>query len=200
MGVADAVRALPIHHFLEAVLPQGYSQAHLSTPIVLGWTPGYSVGSLEDDKSGTWWKNWTHATNGDLLADMRDKLASGCLYMTYFTYSRNLTNCSLFEHMYPITVRELHAGWIVGEERILMIESGIYGWNDTTSISGVEAHCFDAQANGVAVKILSVAGADQTNSFSVRVPKLGACALVRVSNNAAAAAASGVKTDDEIGV
>ena len=63
MGVADAVRALPIHHFLEAVLPQGYSQTHLSTPIVLGWTPGYSVGSAEDDKSGNWWKNWTHASN-----------------------------------------------------------------------------------------------------------------------------------------
>ena len=83
--------------------------------------------------------------------------------------------------MYPITVRELHAGWIVGEERILMVESGTYGWNDATNISGVEAHCFDAQANGVAVEISSVPGADETNSFIVPVPELGACALVKIS-------------------
>ena len=82
MGVADSIRELPIHHFAEEQLPQGYSQVHLSTPLVLGWTPGYTKGSVEDGKQGSWWRNWTHATNADLLADMTSLLLEHCYYNT----------------------------------------------------------------------------------------------------------------------
>ena len=151
MAVADIIRELPIHHFVEGILPQGYAQTHLSTPIVLGWTPSYTPGAHADDKSGTWWNHWVNATNADLLSDMRDKLASGCLYFTYWSESKLLTNCSLYEHMYPITVRELHAGYVIGEERILVTRPGRYGWNDSTPLSALRLHCFTEQAEGVEV-------------------------------------------------
>jgi hypothetical protein len=179
MGVADSIRELPIHHFAEEQLPQGYSQVHLSTPLVLGWTPGYTKGSVEDGKQGSWWRNWTHATNADLLADMRDKLASGTLLLQYWSESSAITNCSLYEHMYPITVRELHAGYIIGEERILAIHSGVYGWNDYTAPHDVSVHCFDEQANGVEVKLKVQVNALGDTMFELVVPMGGACALVR---------------------
>ena len=52
--------------------------------------------------------------------------------------------------MYPITVRELHAGWVLGEERILVTREGQYGWNDSTPLSALRVHCFDEQAEGAA--------------------------------------------------
>ena len=94
MGMADVIRALPIHHFLEGQMPMSYAQAHLSTPVVLGWTPQYTAGAAKDGKEGSWWRNWSHATNADLLADMRDKLSAGVLYYMYFTKSQLITNAS----------------------------------------------------------------------------------------------------------
>ena len=97
--------------------------------------------------------------------------------------------------MYPITVRELHGGWIVGEERILMTQPGIYGWNDSsTVISALDVHCFDAQANGVDVRLVPhVEPSSGHVSFEVKVPKFGACAVVR---GRSIGAASSAKTDD----
>ena len=97
--------------------------------------------------------------------------------------------------MYPITVRELHGGWIVGEERILMTQPGIYGWNDSsTVISALDVHCFDAQANGVDVRLVPhVEPNSGAVSFGVAVPELGACAVVR---GRSIGAASSAKTDD----
>ena len=58
MAMNTRIADLPIHHFAEEQFPQGYSQVHLSTPIVLGWTPGYTVGAKKDGKTGTWWRDW----------------------------------------------------------------------------------------------------------------------------------------------
>ena len=60
MGVADAIRELPIHHFLEAVYDVGYTQAHFSTPMALGYSPGYKSGVVEIGKEGTWWQTCNH--------------------------------------------------------------------------------------------------------------------------------------------
>eukprot|EP01052_Picozoa_sp_SAG31_P008919 SAG31_NODE_458_length_15415_cov_3.647428_9_plen_142_part_00 len=41
MAVPDLVRALPIHHFLEAVGDYGYTTSHFSSTMVLGYYTGY---------------------------------------------------------------------------------------------------------------------------------------------------------------
>jgi hypothetical protein len=37
---------------------------------------------------------------------------------------------TIAEHMYPTTPLELHAGYVIGKERIVTKESGCFGWND----------------------------------------------------------------------
>ena len=46
-GAADAIRALPVQHFVEAVADYGYTLTHFATPIVLGWMGGYASGGKE---------------------------------------------------------------------------------------------------------------------------------------------------------
>ena len=83
--------------------------------------------------------------------------------------------------MYPITVRELHGGWILGEERILVTQPGIYGWNDSfTETSSLSVHCFDQLAFGVDVQLVPYKDHSTGHvSFGVDVPESGACAIVR---------------------
>lgn len=50
------------------------------------------------------------------------------------------THPTLSEFMFPITPIEIHKGFIIGEERIVTKESGIYGWNDS---SAHEVHVYD---------------------------------------------------------
>ena len=55
--------------------------------------------------------------------------------------------------MYPFTPREIHGGWLIGEERIITMRSGTYGWGDK---SDVKCHLFD------------VDGREIPNQFTIR--------------------------------
>ncbi len=48
---------------------------------------------------------------------------------------------TIAEYMYPTTPLELHAGYVIGKERIVTKESGTFGWNDD---SGHIVHVFNA--------------------------------------------------------
>ena len=150
MGVADAIRELPIHHFLEAVYDTGYTQAHFSTPLALGYSPGYKAGLVEIGKAGTWWQTWN--SDRDVFEDVKDKLKSGVLYYAYDLPEYNLTTTTgngILSFMFPITPRELYEGCVVGDERVITLHNGSYSFGGTAAAAESAATaaavcvCFD---------------------------------------------------------
>ena len=172
------IRALPIFHFNETIEDYGYVENHLSTPLVLGYSPGYQSGAEYIGKAGTWWKQWK--TDSDYFQDVKDKLQNGCLYYTYDApggyYSTFLTRATLLSYMFPITVEELHAGWIKGKERILTLYPGTYSWGDKTA---VECHFYDASGKECEGTVQTIHDKDGCNSFKVSFPQGGAAAIVK---------------------
>lgn len=63
--------------------------------------------------------------------DILKKLEYGSLY---FWYRYKMDHKTLVEHMYPITIQSIHSGIIRGEERIITMRSGIYGWHGDQSL------------------------------------------------------------------
>jgi hypothetical protein len=170
MGVADEIRALPIHHFLEAIADYGYTTSHFSSAMVLGYSPGYKAGAVEIGKPGIWWSTWDG--DADWFDDMKDKLRSGVVYFAY-SPPPNVTQPSLFGRMFPITISEIYNGTIIGTERILTLHSGRFSFGDASATSA-EGLCF----NGKGVPQLPVAALPVSTdaTVTVTVPPDGACA------------------------
>ncbi|GEM_PF-3331285 len=178
MGVVDKIRQLPIFHFCETVEDYGYCTTHFSTPIVFGFTPGYAAGCKFIGKEGTWWQTWK--TDKDYFEDVKDKLWSGCLYYTYLTppgeyFQTSLTHGNVLDRMFPITIEEIHAGWIKGKERVITLQSGSYSWGDDAN---VDCYLYDSEGResvGTCEKSLK----GKVATFKVEVPPDGAAVLVR---------------------
>ena len=105
-----------IQHITEDTGPAGITSTHLSTP--LAWT--YDTGELP---------GYQH---------IRESLSHGAI-----SFSRS---GAWSDHMFPLTPIELHAGTIIGEERILTIHSGKFGWGDA---SGADVLVYDGQGQRV---------------------------------------------------
>lgn len=100
-------RAFKFPRFEETYSHRWVALSHLYTPVQLGDMLTY--------------KN----TPSDMAADQRMALMRGALYYHYL----GSTGCpSLTSKMFPFTPVELHAGWLVGKERILTCVSGEFGW------------------------------------------------------------------------
>ena len=96
-----------IVRFEETSSSRWIALSHLYTPIQLGDILTY--------------KN----TPEDMAKDQRNALLRGALYYHY----NGTTGCpSLTSRMYPFTPVELHSGYLIGEERILTVYSGEFGW------------------------------------------------------------------------
>jgi len=67
------------------------------------------------------------ANERDVYNDIRGKLAWGALY-AYYYWSCRYTHRMITAVMYPITVEEIHPGYIKGKERLITMNSGVYGW------------------------------------------------------------------------
>ncbi|MEA3400423.1 MAG: LamG domain-containing protein [Armatimonadota bacterium] len=65
-------------------------------------------------------------SEADVYRDVLDKLQWANLYFYYG--EGELTYPSLPQQMYPITIEELRSGTVKGEERIVTMRSGVYGW------------------------------------------------------------------------
>ncbi|MGD9496406.1 MAG: LamG-like jellyroll fold domain-containing protein [Armatimonadota bacterium] len=65
-------------------------------------------------------------SEADVYADVLENLAWANLYFYYG--EGELTYPSLPQQMYPITTEELRAGTVIGRERIVTMNSGVYGW------------------------------------------------------------------------
>lgn len=133
--------------------PQNAYRTHLYSPVMLG-------------------DHITEHTHREIYSNMIAALNHGCLYAFY--YIRTLPNKTLTEYMYPFTPIELHAGYVIGRERILTATSGVFGWGDE---SAFEWHVFDRnsrETNGSEVKKVT---RDGKTYAEVRMPE-GYCAAM----------------------
>ncbi|MEN6548265.1 MAG: hypothetical protein ABFE07_19670 [Armatimonadia bacterium] len=99
---------------------------HLYTPIALGMP----MGQMPQDQRNA----------RGFIADVVENLKYGCVYYYYsipLGYDYGCVN-----RMFPFTPRELHSGWLVGEERIITSKPGQYGWGD---MSQATAWHYDAE-------------------------------------------------------
>jgi len=72
-------------------------------------------------------------TEKGVYLDMLDKLSWGMLFL-YYNERINLTYPSLAAKQFPITFEEIRSGLVRGKERIVTMNSGIYGWHGDRSL------------------------------------------------------------------
>ncbi len=65
--------------------------------------------------------------------DVLSKLRWGNLYF-YYGEPKTLTYESVPKQMFPITVQEVHGGTVKGKERLVTMNSGVYGWAGDRSL------------------------------------------------------------------
>ena len=59
--------------------------------------------------------------------DIQKKLRLGLLWYDYYL---KVGGSSIFSKFYPITIEELHSGFVKGKERLVTAHPGVYGWRD----------------------------------------------------------------------
>lgn len=116
-----AMAVLQFPCFVETGSITNCVQAHLWSPIALG-------------------DHLSERSETDAYRVMLGALDFGCVYHWYNDLTVIPTHHHLTRYMYPITPVELHGGYIIGEERIVTKQSGLYGWDDA---SEHEVHVFD---------------------------------------------------------
>ena len=146
------------------------------------------------------WRSWDNCTglacDKIVFEDIKEKLSFGILYFSYYPppYSHEgkgfashaLSLPSILTHMYPITVRDIRPGTISGDERVITLHSGAFGFPDKLQFIGDQIAptatlwCYDSHGAVQAPKPVVAAG--PRSSFSVVVPVDGACVLERASS------------------
>ena len=104
--------------FVESRGPILAQTRHLSHPTNLGYFPGYKY--LADE-----WKK----PNGMFLNAM-ENLDWGCLTYVYWPQSP-LQEKNIVRHFFPITIKNIYAGCVEGEEKIITNRSGFYTFDDS---------------------------------------------------------------------
>lgn len=133
---------LPILHFAE---PVAYNDPKLATAQV-GRTPM----SLNLKRTrGLWYDTQAFLKQGVLAC----------------YYARRLTGNHVLKHVYPITVREVHPGYVIGERKIVANSSGVYSFGRDKPIE---------------VKIFSSPAGLLTRTYR-QVPEAGQATQVRVN-------------------
>jgi len=107
--------------FVETGSITNCTRAHLYSPIALG-------------------DHLTEHSQQDAYETMLAALDYGCVYHWYNDMTVTPTHPTITSFMFPITPIEIHAGYIIGEERIVTKISGRFGWNDNAQH---ELHVFD---------------------------------------------------------
>lgn len=126
-------------------------------------------------------KTWLGAE--DFMDDICWKIRNGVLYNAYrppFGQKGEKVSSAVLDHeyplayMYPITVTDIHAGWIRGKERIITIDSGTFGWKNTEK-TNIELRLFDKTGRNIYTENLS----SGNGMFKINVPKKGMAILIR---------------------
>ena len=114
-----------------SILPTSYSFAessynqlpitqHASHPVNLGYYPGYQT------RKNAW------KTPKDMYENAMDNLEYGCLTYVYWLTSKLPTAPTIYARMFPITIKNIYAGCVEGEERIVTKRSGKYSFGTNT--------------------------------------------------------------------
>lgn len=135
--------------------PRNAARTHLYSPVLLG-------------------DHLTEHTYREIYSNMVTALNHGCLYAYY--YQRHMPNRTLTEHMYPFTPIELHAGYVIGRERILTVRSGLFGWGDG---SGFDVHVYDRESRETDGSEVKRVERGACTYAEVRIPEGYSVALVR---------------------
>jgi hypothetical protein len=115
MPATDSMTKREVYRFVEGHSPLSAVRTHFYTPI-------------------SWGTPHTEVSEEDITDSMKNKLAAGGLYMYYSTKFTSDNN--FMQKLYPFTPLELHPGYIIGQEKILTMRGGNFGWGDKSAITG----------------------------------------------------------------
>lgn len=107
--------------FTESAYAQLPITQHVSHPVNLGYSPGYK-------HRGEAWK-----TPKDMYENVMDNLEYGCLTYIYWMVGKLPTAPTIYQRMFPVTVKKIYAGCVIGEERIITKRSGKYSFGNMTA-------------------------------------------------------------------
>jgi hypothetical protein len=98
-------------------------------------------------------------SEADIHTDIINKLRWANLYF-YYGGDAYIKHRLAPARMYPITIRELHEGTIVGEERIITSRAGVYGWPDEGSRRDLhQVYLFDTRGREIPAAFVTTADA-----------------------------------------
>lgn len=147
-----SLNSLPHARFIEggngpAMMPQG----HLSpTPLVLG--------NMGDE-----------ATRQGVFNSVKACLAQGCLYSPTAVNLLLEGSDNFVCKLYPLTVRELGPGWILGQERLITTVSQSFRWPE----DGGAVRLYSYNAEGKLLDSKTVVKVSAKQELSVQVPEKG---------------------------
>ena len=162
----------------EGDVPFCFARQHFCTPIAFG--EHYSDRAPTRPLYGRR-KTWQGAA--DLMDDIVWKLKYGVLYQLYrapLNDPKEKISSVILDHafptafMYPITVTDVHAGWVRGKERIITCVSGKYRWPDNPNQA--ELRLFDLNGRNISTAVRTP---DQDGKFAISVPEKGMAILIR---------------------
>ena len=152
-----AMAALNFPCFVETGSITNCARNHLYSPIALG-------------------DHLTERSEEDAYGVMLAALDYGCVYHWYNDVTVIPTHHHLTRYMYPITPMELHAGYLIGRERIVTKGSGLFGWGDA---SEHEVHVFDHTGREVSNAKAPLVRRDGKTYSGVRLAEGWSAAIVR---------------------
>lgn len=113
----------PVEHLYdEPPTIDAMGEANLDTPVMLGIRPERFPSEVRDPHYTEIIQKWIIASlkNGGLYYYYASKLP---------TSGPGAGDYGITNHMFPFTPVELHAGWLIGKERILTAKSGTFVWS-----------------------------------------------------------------------
>ena len=114
--VTETMTKVRFPRFVEAWNAGSLRNAHLYTPLGLG-----SPSKLRRED--------------DILPGIRSHIENGGLWYYYLGWNQvRLTRPCAAARLFPFTPIELHAGYLIGKERIVASRSGVYGWGDKSAV------------------------------------------------------------------
>jgi hypothetical protein len=119
-----------------------------------------------------------YTTREGVFATVRAAVRHGVVYSPMHGINLLLEGSDNFvSKLYPISIRELGPGWILGEQRMVTVESGSYNWPD--SAAGIRVYRYDAEGDLLPVpELLAVAVGEP---LRLEVPEEGLVIAERTS-------------------
>ena len=161
---------VPVLHFSEGDREDRLAQMHFTTPLMLGQHSG-GPGIAAYKGVRTSWKS-----EEDAMGDMVWKVKNGILYASYWL-PQGVGELHEWptRDMYPITVTDIHGGWIRGKERIITVNSGKFGW-ENEKVASARIRIYGKDGRMVSD---NQANSDAAGQFEVKLPENGMAIIIR---------------------